>query len=304
MLKLGSHVSNNGTLMLEGSINEALSYNETCFMVYLGAPQNTVRKFTSEMHIEEFHNIAKINNINLEDVIIHAPYIVNLARTDIEKYDFAVSFLTQELKGVKDIGCKYLVFHPGSAVEGDRSIALKQVSKGINEILNNTLGDNTCILIETMSGKGNEVGITFEEVKTILDNITDKSRIGVCIDTCHIHDSGYDIVNDYKNVISYLDKVIGLSNIKAIHLNDSKNPCGAHKDRHENIGFGYIGFDTICKFLYDERFSNIPKILETPYIPLVDIDRSVPPYKYEIEMLKSKKFNPNLKELIITEGSN
>lgn len=301
MLKLGSHVSNNGFLMLEGSIKEALSYNENCFMIYLGAPQNTYRKDFRDMHIKEFQEIASKNNINLDDVIVHAPYIVNLAKLEQDKFDYAVDFLSKELKGVGIIGCKYLVFHPGSAVDGDRDASLKSVSKGINEILNNNPNDNTVILIETMAGKGNEVGRSFEEVKTIIDGVINKDRVGVCLDTCHIHDGGYDIVNNYEGVINEFDRVIGLNYLKAIHLNDSKNEVGAHKDRHENAGFGFIGFETLSKFVYDTRFENIPKILETPYIPTDDKNVSIPPYKYEIEMFKNKVFNSSLKEEIISK---
>ena len=297
-MKIGCHVGNSGPLMLEGSIKEALSYGATCFMVYLGPPQNTIRKPIESMNADKMALIAKENNICLDDVIIHAPYIVNLARKDPEKFDFAVRFIATELSGVHNIGCKYLVLHPGSAVDSERSDALKQVARGINEIIKLTPNVRSVIAIETMAGKGNEVGRTFEEIKFIIDNVNDKSRVGVCLDTCHINDGGYDLVNNYEGVISEFDEIIGLEYLKVIHVNDSKNPLASHKDRHENIGFGNLGFETIMKIFNDSRFINIPKILETPYVASLNNKENFPPYKYEINMIKSGIFDENLKEKI------
>ena len=297
-MKIGCHVGNSGPLMLEGSIKEALSYGATCFMVYLGPPQNTIRKPIESMNADKMALIAKENNICLDDVIIHAPYIVNLARKDPEKFDFAVRFIATELSGVHNIGCKYLVLHPGSAVDSERSDALKQVARGINEIIELTPNARSVIAIETMAGKGNEVGRTFEEIKFIIDNVCDKSRVGVCLDTCHINDGGYDLVNNYEGVISEFDEIIGLEYLKVIHVNDSKNPLASHKDRHENIGFGNLGFETIMKIFNDSRFNNIPKILETPYVASLNNKENFPPYKYEINMIKSGIFDENLKEKI------
>lgn len=297
-MKIGCHVGNSGPLMLEGSIKEALNYGATCFMVYLGPPQNTIRKPIESMNADKMALIAKENNISLEDVIIHAPYIVNLARKDPEKFDFAVRFIATEVSGVHNIGCKYLVLHPGSAVDSERNEALNQVAKGINEIIKLTPNARTVIAIETMAGKGNEVGRTFEEIKFIIDNVYDKSRIGVCLDTCHINDGGYDLVNNYEEVINKFDEVIGLEYLKVIHVNDSKNPLASHKDRHENIGFGSLGFNTIMKIFNDPRFINIPKILETPYVPSLNNKENFPPYKYEINMIRNGIFEENLKEKI------
>lgn len=297
-MKIGCHVGNSGPLMLEGSIKEALSYGATCFMVYLGPPQNTIRKPIESMNADKMALIAKENNICLDDVIIHAPYIVNLARKDPEKFDFAVRFIATEVSGVHNIGCKYLVLHPGSAVDSERSDALKQVARGINEIIKLTPNARSVIAIETMAGKGNEVGRTFEEIKFIIDNVSDKSRVGVCLDTCHINDGGYDLVNNYEGVISEFDEIIGLEYLKVIHVNDSKNPLASHKDRHENIGFGNLGFETIMKIFNDSRFNNIPKILETPYVASLNNKENFPPYKYEINMIKSGIFDENLKEKI------
>lgn len=300
-MKIGCHVGNSGPSMLVGSIKEALSYGANSFMVYLGPPQNTIRKPIESMNANLMAEIARENNIDLDDIIIHAPYIVNLARKDPEKFNFAVRFIATEVSGVHNIGCKYLVLHPGSAVDSERSDALLQVSRGINEIIKLTPNARTVIAIETMSGKGNEVGRSFEEVKFIIDNVSDKSRIGVCLDTCHINDAGYDLVNNYENVINEFDQIIGLEYLKVIHVNDSKNPLASHKDRHENIGFGSLGFDTIMKIFNDKRFVDIPKILETPYVSSIDNKSNYAPYKHEIAMIKSGVFDSNLKEKIITE---
>lgn len=297
-MKIGSHVSNNGLKMLVGSVEEALSYGENCFMVYLGAPQTTYRKDVEQLNYQKALEIAKQNGINPEDIIVHAPYIVNLGQSDDEKFNFAISFLAKELAMVGKFGLKYMVLHPGAHVGNGENFALDRIADGINEILRLTSNDNTVIAIETMAGKGTECGKTFEEIKRIIDLVHDKTRIGVCLDTCHIFDAGYDIVNSYEDVINEFDAVIGLEYLKVIHLNDSKNQLGSHKDRHENIGFGNIGFNALLKVLNDKRFEQIPKILETPYVSVSKLE-SYPPYKEEIEMLKKQTFNENLKEEVI-----
>lgn len=297
-MKIGSHVSNNGLKMLVGSVEEALSYGENCFMVYLGAPQTTYRKDVEQLNYQKALEIAKQNGINPEDIIVHAPYIVNLGQSDDEKFNFAISFLAKELAMVGKVGLKYMVLHPGAHVGNGENFALDRIADGINEILRLTSNDNTVIAIETMAGKGTECGKTFEEIKRIIDLVHDKTRIVVCLDTCHIFDAGYDIVNSYEDVINEFDAVIGLEYLKVIHLNDSKNQLGSHKDRHENIGFGNIGFNALLKVLNDKRFEQIPKILETPYVSVSKLE-SYPPYKEEIEMLKKQTFNENLKEEVI-----
>lgn len=297
-MKIGSHVSNNGLKMLVGSVEEALSYGENCFMIYLGAPQTTYRKDVEQLNYQKALEIAKQNGINPEDIIVHAPYIVNLGQKDDEKFNFAISFLAKELAMVGKVGLKYMVLHPGAHVGNGENFALDRIADGINEILRLTSNDNTVIAIETMAGKGTECGKTFKEIKRIIDLVHDKTRIGVCLDTCHIFDAGYDIVNSYEDVINEFDSVIGLKYLKVIHLNDSKNQLGSHKDRHENIGFGNIGFNALLKVLNDKRFEQIPKILETPYVSVSKLE-SYPPYKEEIEMLKKQTFNENLKEEVI-----
>ncbi len=299
-MKIGSHVSNNGIKMLEGSVEEALSYGANALMVYLGAPQNTFRKPFNQMHINEALELCKKNNIDPEDIIVHAPYIVNLAQSDNQKWDYAITFLGNELMGTSMIGAKYMVLHPGAHVGMGSNYGIERIANGINCILSDTINYRSVILLETMAGKGTECGRTFEEIKAIIDRVHNKNRIGVCLDTCHINDAGYDIVNDYEGVINDFDRIIGLEYLKVIHLNDSKNPVGSHKDRHENIGFGTIGFETLMKFVNDERFKEIPKILETPYIPYTK-DLSLPPYQEEIAMIKCGKFNENLKNEIVNK---
>lgn len=302
MIKIGCHVGNSGDLMLLGSAQEAAMFGANCFMIYLGAPQNTFRKPVSSQRALEALKYSLENGIDPNDIVVHAPYIVNLGQSDPEKFDFACRFLTQEVEQSSKCGLNKIVLHPGAHVGKGSEYGINRIAEGINIIINNTKYAKTKILLETMAGKGTECGRTFEEIANIISLIDDKTRIGVCLDTCHIHDAGYDIVNNYNGVIEEFDKIVGLNYLECIHVNDSKNVCGAHKDRHENIGFGYIGFDTLMKFIYDERFSNIPKILETPYIddPLVG-KLSYAPYKQEIIMIKNQKFDEHLKQRVLIE---
>ena len=260
-LIIGSHVSFNNTSQLVGSVKEALNYGENTFMFYTGAPQNTKRSEIKDGLTLEAYNIMKENNINLENVIVHAPYIVNLANGN--NFDFSVSFLRQEVERCSLLGIKYMVLHPGSAVGQPLEEAIRNIYKGLNIILDNDY--DVMILLETMAGKGSEVGKNFAELKEIIDNVKFKDKIGVCMDTCHISDAGYDVSN-FDSVLDEFDSIIGLDKIKCIHINDSKNEKGSHKDRHENIGYGYIGFDKLINIIYNKRLENIPKILETPYV--------------------------------------
>lgn len=290
-LIIGSHVSYNNKSQLLGSVKEALSYKANTFMFYTGAPQNTNRSVIEDSLTMEAYKLMKENNIDLEKVIVHAPYIVNLA--NFNNFDFSVSFLINEVERCSTLGIKYLVLHPGSAVNCSREEAINNISKGLNLILDNDY--DVTILLETMAGKGNEMGKTFEELKAIIDKIKHQDKIGVCIDTCHLNDAGYDMSN-FDEVLDNFDKVIGINKIGCIHVNDSKNEISSHKDRHENIGFGTIGFDNLIKIIYNDRLESIPKILETPYVTKDDNSKEkvYPPYKYEIEMIRNKKFDSNL----------
>lgn len=295
-MKIGSHVANKGNEMLVGSVNEALSYNSTAFMIYLGAPQNTRRKSIEELNIEQMHKIIKENNISAKDIIIHAPYIINLAQTDEVKRSFGVEFLSKEIIAADAVGSEYIVLHPGAHVGFGEEVGLNNILRSLKEILENTKNTNVKIALETMAGKGTEIGYKFEHLKFLIEGAK-SDRIVVCFDTCHTNDAGYDIVNNYEGVMQEFDELIGLDRLKVLHLNDSKNERGAKKDRHENFGFGTIGFTALMQFVNDERFKDIAKILESPYVKLDGGE--YPPYKYEIAMIRSGKFDPSLIEKII-----
>lgn len=294
-LIIGSHVSFNNKDQLLGAVKEAVSYGSNTFMFYTGAPQNTRRGEINDFMTLEAYKLMKENNIELDKVIVHAPYIVNLANPD--NMEFSINFLTNEVERCNLLGMKYLVLHPGSSVNVSREEGIANIIKGLNAILTNN--NNICICLETMAGKGNELGRNFLELKEIIDGVNFKDSIGVCMDTCHLFDSGIDIT-DFDKVLDDFDKQIGLNYLKCIHINDSKNIFSSHKDRHENIGYGNIGFDILIKIIYNERIKNIPKILETPYVGKTDDDkeRIYPPYKYEIEMIRNKKFDTSLLEKI------
>lgn len=291
-IKIGSHVSMSGDLMYLGSVEEALSYEANALMVYTGAPQNTIRKKIEDLKIKEAEKKMHEAQLSFDDVIVHAPYIINLANPDPVKRAFAIEFLTEEVKRTHAMHAKQIVLHPGSAVGGDRQQAILWIAEGINQVIDNTPKLPVKIALETMAGKGNEIGKTFEELKAIIDLISDSKRISVCFDTCHTHDAGYDIKHDFDGVIKHFDEVIGQSRISVFHINDTKNERGAAKDRHENFGFGHLGFDALIKVVYHKDFLDIPKILETPYV-----DKK-PPYKEEIQMIKNQKFDPDLLEKI------
>ena len=237
----------------------------------------------------------KENNIDLEKVVIHAPYIVNLG--NLENFDFSVSFLKEEVRRASQLGIKTIVLHPGASVSYAREDSIKSIIDGLNLILDNNL--DVTIALETMAGKGSEIGCTLEELKTIINGVKFKNKIGVCLDTCHLSDSGIDI-SKFDEYLDLFDKEIGLSYIKCIHINDSKNDLGSHKDRHENFGLGNLGFDNLINIIYNERLREVPKILETPYVTKDDESKEkiYPPYKVEIEMIRNKTFDEKLIERI------
>ena len=290
MLLIGSHVGFKKDSQLLGSLEEALSYGSNTFMFYTGAPQNTSRYPIMDGFTIKALEIMKNKNIDYSKVIVHAPYIINLANDkDPDKFMFAVNFLQEELERCSLLGIKNVVLHPGSHVGLGVENGINNIAKGLNMILGNT---DVTVLLETMAGKGTEVGSKLEELKKIINLVEDKKHIGVCLDTCHLSDAGYDIVN-FDKFLDLFDELIGIDKIKCVHINDSKNEVGSHKDRHENIGYGKIGFDTLINIIYNNRLKNVPKILETPYV-----DKKYPPYKYEIEMIKNKKFDEKLLEKI------
>ena len=290
-LIIGSHVGFSNGNQLVGSVKEALSYGENTFMFYTGAPQNTTRSPINNKYTEEAYKIMEENNIDLNNVIIHAPYIVNLG--NLENFDFSVNFLKGEVARASQLGIKNMVLHPGAYVSYTKEEAISSIISGLNQILDNDKDVTICL--ETMAGKGTEIGSNLDELKTIIDGVKFKNKIGICLDTCHLFDSGIDLTK-FDEYLDKFDKAIGLNYIKCIHINDSKNICGSHKDRHENIGLGNIGFDTLIKIIYHEKLKNIPKILETPYVTKDDLSKEkiYPPYKQEIEMIRNKVFNKEL----------
>lgn len=287
MLKIGSHVSMNGKEMMVGSVKEALSYHSTTFMFYTGAPQNTFRKSVDQLRIEEAKELMKEHHIDINDVVVHAPYIINLANTvKPETFELAVNFLKQEIERCEAIGVSRLVLHPGSHVKAGDEAGLQQIVKGLNMVLKN--GQTVKIALETMAGKGSELGKTFDQIKYIIDHVEHNELLGVCIDTCHLHDAGFDLTK-FDEILEEFDEMIGLDRLLVVHVNDSKNERGAHKDRHENIGYGYIGFETLNQIVHHPKLKDVPKILETPYV------NEKAPYKQEIEMFKNQTFVSGLK---------
>lgn len=291
MLLIGSHVGFKKDTQLLGSLNEALEYGANTFMFYTGAPQNTSRYPIDLELTKKAISVMNDNKLDYSKVVVHAPYIINLANNkEIDKFNFSVEFLKEEIERCHLLGIKYMVLHPGSHVGLGTDVGISNIIDGLNKILSTR---DVTILLETMAGKGTEIGSKLEEIKTIIDGVNDKEHIGVCLDTCHLNDAGYDMKN-FDDFLDMFDKMIGISKIHCVHINDSKNEIAAHKDRHENFGFGKIGFDTLIKIVYNDRLVDAPKILETPYI-----DRQFPPYKYEIEMIKNKKFDSDLINKII-----
>ncbi len=296
MLKIGSHVSLKGKEMLLGSVKEALSYNANCFMVYTGAPQNTRRRPIEELRIKEAIELMEENNLSLDNVVVHAPYVMNLANPDPEKRAFAVDFFTSEIERTAKIGAKQIVLHPGAHVKQGADIGITNIIEGLDRVIENTKDLDVLIALETMAGKGTECGRSFEELAQIINGVKDNSKLTVCFDTCHTHDAGYDTKEDFDKVIDQFDKLIGKEKISVFHINDSKNEKNAGKDRHENIGFGYIGFDALNYIVNHPAFKDIPKILETPYVTKTpdSKERVFPPYKEEIAMFKTRKFDSEI----------
>lgn len=283
-IKIGSHVKMAGKEMFLGSVKEAESYGANVLMLYTGAPQNTVRKEIGALNIEAGWAYAK--KAGIEEIVVHAPYIINLGNTvKPETFELAVTFLEKEIKRTAAMRSRILVLHPGAHVGAGEEAGIAQIIKGLNLVLDEN-EDDVLIALETMAGKGSELGRTFEELKIIYDGVHKRDRLRVCFDTCHVNDAGYRLVEDYEGVLQQFDEIIGFSQIAAIHVNDSMNPCGARKDRHANIGEGHIGTDILKRIVHDERFAQVPKILETPWIcEEGSKEKTIPPYKEEIALL-------------------
>ena len=299
-MKIGSHVGMSGKEKLLGSAREAVSYGADTFMFYTGAPQNTRRKEISELNIAPAWEYMKAHGI--DEIIVHAPYIINLGNSvKAETFSLAVEFLAKEIDRTISCGSHVLILHPGAHVGAGTDAGTAQIIKGLNEVLSSDT--DCCIALETMAGKGSEIGRSFEELARIYDGVVHSERLRVCFDTCHTSDSGYDIISHFDSVMDEFDRLIGKDQIAVFHINDSKNPSGARKDRHENIGFGQIGFDALDYIVHHPDFADVPKILETPYIPSeINPKKSYAPYKYEIEMLRNRVFDPGMKERILHDN--
>lgn len=289
-MKLGCHVSMSAPDYILGSVKEAISYGANALMLYTGAPQNTRRKPMSELKIAEALTLMKEHGIEETSVIVHAPYIINLANCmKAETFELGVDFLAREIERVKEMHGSILVLHPGSHVKAGEEAGLDKIVEGLDLAMEN-VGDVN-IAIETMAGKGSELGYQFEHIRYLIDHVAKPDKIKVCLDTCHIHDAGFDLT-DFDKVLDEFDNIIGLDRLVCMHINDSKNVQGAKKDRHANIGFGEIGFDKLNAIVHNPRVADVVKILETPYV------EDHPPYKHEIAMLRSGVFDDDIMEKI------
>ncbi len=283
MLKLGSHVSISKGLL--GAAQEAYSYGADTFMVYTGAPQTTRRSALEKLKIPEGQSF--MSEHGLSDIVVHAPYIINLASCKEDTYSLAREFLAVELERAKAFGSNYVVLHPGAFTTSSLDEGVERIIAGLNEVLTDDL---PIICLESMSGKGTEIGRNFSELRAIIDGVNLKHKIGVCLDTCHMHDSGYDIVNDAYGVMADFESTVGFDFIKVLHINGSINIRGAKKDRHANIGAladnprgeDQIGFAPLHKFIRHPAFDGKPLILETPWL-----DDKNNLYKEEIALLRN-----------------
>ncbi|WP_066312109.1 deoxyribonuclease IV [Bacillus sp. FJAT-29814] len=290
MLKIGSHVSMSGKGMLLAASEEAVSYGGNTFMIYTGAPQNTRRKKIEDLNIEAGRKHMEANGIT--EIVVHAPYIINIGNTTTpDTFDLGVRFLSSEIERTEAIGAQQIVLHPGAHVGAGTEAGIMKIIEGLNEVL--TGKENVQIALETMAGKGSECGRSFEELAMIIDGVHHNDKLSVCFDTCHTHDAGYNIVEDFDGVLNEFDKIVGVDRLKVLHINDSKNPSGARKDRHENIGFGQIGFKALNYIVHHPQLTDIPKILETPFVG-EDKNNKKAPYKHEIAMLRGQNFDEDL----------
>ncbi|MFF2887219.1 deoxyribonuclease IV [Paenibacillus sp. NPDC057967] len=286
-LLVGSHVSMSGKKMLLQASEEAASYGANTFLIYSGAPHNTRRKPLTELNVEAGH--AHMKEHGISHIVVHAPFIINLGNTtDPGRFEHGVEFLRSEVERTEYLGSDQIVVHPGSHGGAGTVPGLLKIIEGLNEIL--TEKRNVQIALETMAGKGTECGRTFEEIAAIMMGVKHNERLSVCMDTCHIHDAGYKVKEDFDGVLEEFDRIIGIDRIKVIHVNDSKNPRGSHKDRHENIGHGYIGLEALRYVVHHPQLDDIPKLLETPSIG--EKKYSNPPYKHEIALLRGEVDEP------------
>lgn len=284
MLNIGSHVSFSNTGLLNAT-EEAIGYGATSFMIYTGAPQNTRRKPMEEQHVPEGLALMKEHNIDSAHIVVHAPYIINLASYKSNIFTLAVEFLQSEIERTAFIGVKNIVLHPGAFTDKDVEYGIDRIAEGLKEVL--SVDHDVNIALETMAGKGSEIGRTFEELAAIIEKVPQNDRLVVCFDTCHAHDAGYDIVNDFDSVMEQFDRIVGLDRLAVFHINDSKNPRGAAKDRHAPVGSGFIGYKALHGIVNHEVAKGKPVILETPWIGKEKSDER-PMYEAEIALLSGR----------------
>jgi deoxyribonuclease IV len=295
MLKIGSHVSMSGSKMMLAASEEAVSYGANTFMIYTGAPQNTRRKKIEDLNIEAGRRHMEEHGIS--DIVVHAPYIINIGNTtNPDTFDLGIRFLTTEIERTEALGAKQIVLHPGAHVGAGTEVGIKRIIEGLNEVL--TGKEQVQIALETMAGKGSECGKSFEELAMIINGVNHNDKLSVCFDTCHTHDAGYNIVEDFDGVLNEFDKIIGVDRLKVLHINDSKNSVGMRKDRHENIGFGHIGFKALSYIVHHPQLTQVPKILETPFVG-EDKNNKKAPYRFEMNMLREKTFDEDLLSKIL-----
>jgi deoxyribonuclease-4 len=258
MLNIGCHLSVSKGYEAMG--RDALKIGANTFQFFTRNPRGSKAKEIDINDIEKLKILMKKNNF--AKILGHAPYTLNICSADERTREFALEVLEDDLKRMEYLPNNLYNFHPGSHVKQGVDIGIKYITDGLNKILYPE--QTTIVLLETMSGKGTEIGKTFEELKLIIDNINLKDKIGVCLDTCHVYDGEYDIVNDLDGVLYEFNKIIGIDKLHAIHLNDSKNAMGSHKDRHETIGNGQIGIDAFSRIINHPKLKNLPFFLETP----------------------------------------
>lgn len=273
MLNIGCHLST--TKGFEHMGKEALSIGGNTFQFFTRNPRGGKAKEINQKDIDGLLKIMKENNFS--QILAHAPYTLNACSGTESTRQFAIETMKDDLERMEYLPNNLYNFHPGSHVKQGVEVGINYIVDMLNQVLKPE--QTTTVLLETMAGKGTEVGRTFEEISEIISKVELKDKMGVCLDTCHIHDGGYDIVNDLDGVLEEFDRVIGLDRLKAIHLNDSKNPINSHKDRHEKIGEGFLGEEAIKRIINHPKLKGIPFFLETP--------NEIEGYAKEIELLKS-----------------
>lgn len=287
---IGSHVSMGGATMLLRASEEAASYGANTFLIYTGAPQNSRRKPIADYNIAAGQ--AHMKKHGISHIVVHAPFLVNLANTiNSQVFEHSISFMIDEIDRTEALGSNQIVMHPGSHVGAGVDVGLHKIIEGLNEVLSHK--SHVQISLETMAGKGTECGTSFEELARIIDGVTHNERLSICLDTCHVHDAGYNIVEDFDGVLEEFERIIGLERLKVLHINDSKNERGSRKDRHENIGHGYIGLEALDYIVHHPDLNDRPKLLETPSIGKIKYKN--PPYKHEIALLRREITEPIVK---------